>query len=196
MKKTIKLLLLYLLLICIIIPAESYAQKVSRKGSNTFGSSPKTKNTKKNNDGFSDYGIKTEKIKTKKDNTGYFYKPERTKKEKVKDYTYEESKTPKTTYENGKNYKTTGYTKVKRSKSNVRKFLKQYGLKKVPNGYEVDHIRPLSEGGSDTPDNMQLITKSYHKMKTAKEKSSHKKTYVYKNQKQIIPQIILLKPQK
>ncbi|HEY5536595.1 MAG TPA: HNH endonuclease signature motif containing protein [Ignavibacteria bacterium] len=57
------------------------------------------------------------------------------------------------------------------------------GYKRVPNGYQVDHIRPLSEGGRDTPDNMQLITKESHKYKTAQEKHNHKKTSTKKTYK-------------
>ena len=103
------------------------------------------------------------------------------------------SKTPKTyttKYEHGKSYKTTGKTKVKRSKTNRDAYLKSKGYKKVPPGYEVDHIIPLSKGGTDTPENMQLIPKSTHKMKTSSErkstskssykKSSTKKSHSYK----------------
>ncbi|HEY5536092.1 MAG TPA: HNH endonuclease signature motif containing protein [Ignavibacteria bacterium] len=86
------------------------------------------------------------------------------------------SKTYITQYEYGKTYKTTSYAKVKRNENAKKKFLKSMGYKRVPNGYQVDHIRPLSEGGSDTPDNMQLITKESHKYKTAQEKHRHKKT--------------------
>jgi 5-methylcytosine-specific restriction endonuclease McrA len=58
--------------------------------------------------------------------------------------------------------------KIKRSQSEKQKFLKQYGYKKVPSGYEVDHIAPLSEGGADKASNMQLIPKSQHKAKHGK----------------------------
>lgn len=76
-----------------------------------------------------------------------------------------------TEYYIGKYYKTTGKPKVKRSSSNKRDFLTKLGYSKVPYGYEVDHIIPLSEGGSDDPSNMQLLTKRQHKDKTAKEKA-------------------------
>ena len=36
----------------------------------------------------------------------------------------------------------------------------------VPKGYQVDHIQPLSEGGLDLPENMQLLTIEKHKLKT------------------------------
>lgn len=68
-------------------------------------------------------------------------------------------------------YSTTGNPKVKRSAANKTKFLKSIGLKKVPEGYEIDHIIPLTEGGTDDPSNMQLLTIEEHKEKTARERS-------------------------
>jgi hypothetical protein len=59
--------------------------------------------------------------------------------------------------------------KIKRSKSAVHIFLKEHGLTKIPKGYQVDHIIPLWKGGSDTPDNMQLLTLEEHHKKTAQE---------------------------
>ena len=59
--------------------------------------------------------------------------------------------------------------KIKRSQSAVHLFLKEHGLTKIPKGYNVDHIVPLWKGGSDTPDNMQLLTIEEHHKKTAKE---------------------------
>ena len=61
---------------------------------------------------------------------------------------------------------------VKRSEVNKRKFLAKLGYKKVTRGYEIDHIIPLSEGGSDDPSNMQLLTKEAHERKTARERAS------------------------
>ena len=40
----------------------------------------------------------------------------------------------------------------------------------VPHGYQVDHIQPLSEGGSDAPSNMRLLTIQEHKRITAEER--------------------------
>ncbi len=80
-----------------------------------------------------------------------------------------------THYITGKTYKTTGYTKVKRSSSAKKEFLREHGYKKVPYGYDVDHIIPLSKGGTDTPGNMQLISKSQHKIKTANERHESSK---------------------
>lgn len=75
-----------------------------------------------------------------------------------------------TNYISGESYKTTGKPKVERNSSARNDFLKSKGYSKVPSGYEVDHIIPLSQGGQDTPNNMQLITKEQHKQKTAKER--------------------------
>ena len=69
-------------------------------------------------------------------------------------------------------YTTTGRPMVKRSEANKRKFLAKLGYKKVPRGYEIDHIIPLSEGGSDDPSNMQLLTKEAHERKTARERAA------------------------
>ena len=76
-----------------------------------------------------------------------------------------------TEYYTNQYYSTTGMPKVKRSQANKNKFLKSKGYYQVPHGYEVDHIIPLSEGGSDTPSNMQLLTIKEHARKTAKERA-------------------------
>lgn len=64
---------------------------------------------------------------------------------------------------------------VKRSEANKRLFLKYKGLKSLPAGYEIDHIIPLSKGGTDCPSNMQLLTLVEHRKKTAKEASNRHK---------------------
>ena len=51
----------------------------------------------------------------------------------------------------------------------VRRFLESQGLKDVPAGMEVDHIRPLEDDGSDTVANLQLLTTKKHAEKTARE---------------------------
>ena len=79
----------------------------------------------------------------------------------------------KTEYYYNKTYHTTGKPMVKRSSVNKRIFLKSLGLKKIPKGYEIDHIIPLSEGGSDAPSNMQLLTIEQHNIKTAKERAKN-----------------------
>ena len=55
--------------------------------------------------------------------------------------------------------------RIKRSQSEKKKFLKSLGYKRVPSGYEVDHISPLYKGGADKAYNMRLIPKSQHKAK-------------------------------
>ncbi len=80
-------------------------------------------------------------------------------------------KVGKTEYYTGKHYSTTGKPVVKRSQTNKKEFLKGKGYDEVPDGYEIDHIIPLSKGGTDDPSNMQLLTKEQHAKKTAREKS-------------------------
>lgn len=77
-----------------------------------------------------------------------------------------------TEYYTNQTYSTTGKPKVKRSAANKAKFLKSKGYSAVPPGYEVDHIIPLCEGGTDDPSNMQLLTIKAHAEKTAREKGS------------------------
>lgn len=79
-------------------------------------------------------------------------------------------KTGGTKYNYNERYKGSGLPKVKRSEAAKKQFLKSKGYKRVPPGYEVDHIVPLSKGGRDEPSNMQLIPKSVHKQKTATER--------------------------
>lgn len=46
-------------------------------------------------------------------------------------------------------------------------FLNAHGLAQVPEGMEVHHVVPLSEGGADTPSNMILVTEAEHDVITA-----------------------------
>lgn len=48
-----------------------------------------------------------------------------------------------------------------------RVFLKRHGYDHTPEGYEVHHIIPVSEGGADTPDNMVLLSEEDHRQVTA-----------------------------
>lgn len=41
-------------------------------------------------------------------------------------------------------------------------FLSSHGFESVPEGYEVHHIIPLSEGGADSPENMVLVKNEEH----------------------------------
>lgn len=50
-----------------------------------------------------------------------------------------------------------------------KRFLKMMGLKKTPTGYDIDHKKPIEDGGPDTVRNLQLLTKKQHKEKTAGE---------------------------
>lgn len=77
----------------------------------------------------------------------------------------------KTEYIKGQYYSTTGMPKVVRSASNKKDFLQLRGYTSTPYGYEIDHIIPLSQGGSDAPSNMQLLTIRQHRAKTARERA-------------------------
>jgi 5-methylcytosine-specific restriction endonuclease McrA len=59
---------------------------------------------------------------------------------------------------------------VERSQSARMTFLHSHGYHDLPRGYEIDHIIPLSQGGADTSDNMQLLTIDEHHQKTARER--------------------------
>lgn len=50
-----------------------------------------------------------------------------------------------------------------------KKFLAKQGRKRAPAGQEIDHIKPLEDGGRDSMANMQLLTKRQHAIKTARE---------------------------
>ena len=66
----------------------------------------------------------------------------------------------------------------KRKATTRQKFLKKRGLKKTPKGKEIDHKKPLVDGGSDSQGNLHLIKKSVHKKKTiveAKKRAKQKK---------------------
>ena len=77
-----------------------------------------------------------------------------------------------------------------RSHSKRQAFLKSQGLKRVPAGYEVDHITPLARGGADESYNMELLPKNIHKAKTAREAKvyhwssrNHIRSHIYSNSK-------------
>ena len=57
----------------------------------------------------------------------------------------------------------------KRDPKVVERFLKKEGLIKIPKGKEVDHKKPLVDGGSDTVRNLQLLTEKQHATKTKRE---------------------------
>ncbi len=88
-------------------------------------------------------------------------------------FTQETYKIGNTEYYYGQTYSTTGKPLVKRSTANKTKFLRSLGYDSIPEGYEVDHIIPLSEGGSDDHSNMQLLTINEHNVKTARERANN-----------------------
>ena len=57
----------------------------------------------------------------------------------------------------------------KRDPKIVERFLKKERLTKIPKGKEIDHKRPLVDGGSDTVRNLQLLTEKQHAEKTEHE---------------------------
>jgi hypothetical protein len=75
-----------------------------------------------------------------------------------------------TTYQSGQYYRS-GSPKVERSASVRRQFLVSQGYPSAPRGFQVDHIIPLSRGGTDAVYNMQLLTAGAHRAKTSAEVS-------------------------
>jgi hypothetical protein len=92
------------------------------------------------------------------------------KREGISTYPKSTYKIGGTKYNASERYKNSGLPKVERRESVKKQFLKSKGYKRVPAGYEVDHIIPLSKGGRDEPSNMQLIPKNIHKQKTSSER--------------------------
>lgn len=90
----------------------------------------------------------------------------------VQTFSQETYKIGNTEYYYNLTYSTTGKPMVKRSEANKTKFLRSKGYTSTPYGFEIDHIIPLSEGGTDDPSNMQLLTKEQHAKKTAKERAN------------------------
>jgi hypothetical protein len=52
----------------------------------------------------------------------------------------------------------------KADQEKIKKILEKRGYKngKPPHGYEVHHIKPLAEGGKNTPKNIRVIKKTKH----------------------------------
>lgn len=67
-------------------------------------------------------------------------------------------------------YSSSGLLKKRRSREIKQKYLRSRGLKKLPYGYQIDHIHPLFLGGQDTLENMQLLPISVHQDKTKAER--------------------------
>ena len=55
--------------------------------------------------------------------------------------------------------------KRKADPEKIIKILKDRGYKdgEPPRGYDVHHIKPLAEGGKDTPGNIRVIKKTKHR---------------------------------
>ena len=58
---------------------------------------------------------------------------------------------------------------MKRDQEKIKRILVKRGYKngELPRGYEVHHIKPVAEGGKDTPKNLRVI-------KTGKHEQIHK----------------------
>lgn len=56
---------------------------------------------------------------------------------------------------------------IERSIEARNEFLAMHNYTEVPEGYEVHHIVPLSEGGADSPENMILVSEEDHETITA-----------------------------
>lgn len=56
---------------------------------------------------------------------------------------------------------------VPRSEAAKQAFLEQEGYDAQPEGYDIHHIVPLSEGGQDVPENMILLSEDEHDAVTA-----------------------------
>jgi hypothetical protein len=73
------------------------------------------------------------------------------------------------------------YGKIKRSSSARHEFMKETGYPHGRKGYVIDHVVPLSRGGTDAPSNMQWQTKEEAKQKDKWERGpAHSKSRKYK----------------
>lgn len=64
--------------------------------------------------------------------------------------------------EEGEFHGTHHFSEVMRSQEARLDFLAQHDLERIPAGWEIHHVVPLSEGGADTPDNMVLLRAEDH----------------------------------
>ena len=60
--------------------------------------------------------------------------------------------------------------KIYRDYAAVRAFKRTHPMPSDGRAYDIDHIKPLSKGGADSPDNMRWVTVEEHRRKTAGEK--------------------------
>ena len=71
--------------------------------------------------------------------------------------------------------------KIKRSESAKRQFEKQTGYPHGRPGYVVDHVKPLSVGGADSPSNMQWQANADAKAKDKWERGPSKSSVKHKS---------------
>ncbi|MBI2075555.1 MAG: HNH endonuclease [Candidatus Harrisonbacteria bacterium] len=66
--------------------------------------------------------------------------------------------------------------KRKADQEKIKKILENRGYRdgKPPRGYEVHHVKPLAEGGKDTPKNLRVIKKTKHQQIHANRKERGK----------------------
>lgn len=66
--------------------------------------------------------------------------------------------------------------KRKADQEKIKKILEERGYEdgKPPRGHEVHHIKPLAEGGKDTPKNLRVIRKIKHQQIHANRKERGK----------------------
>jgi hypothetical protein len=77
--------------------------------------------------------------------------------------TYHRATSHRSTYAPGA--KRDSHGRIQRSEAAKREFMKKTGYPHGRPGYVVDHIKPLSRGGADSPSNMQWQTKEEAKAK-------------------------------
>ena len=56
---------------------------------------------------------------------------------------------------------------ARESNQTIRKAIGTATGSKLPKDVHVDHITPRSQGGTDSPDNLQLLSRKAHEVKTA-----------------------------
>ena len=71
------------------------------------------------------------------------------------------------------NAKRDSHGHIARSSKAKEEFMKQTGYPHGRPGYVIDHVKPLSEGGADSPSNMQWQTKAAAKEKDKRERGQH-----------------------
>ena len=74
-----------------------------------------------------------------------------------------------------KKYHSSRKAKTERNMRNqARRRAKRKGLVKKGDGMEIDHIRPISKGGSNKPKNLRVVKRSTNRRKGAKYKTGYR----------------------